>query len=301
MGAKSATIVANPRARGMRRFDTEEALRRLDERGYEARLELPDSPEGTAKAAGRAAERGDAFVFVLGGDGTVRLAAGAMAGSESALAVLPGGTANVWAKEAGIPRNLMRALDAHLDGQQVAMDLGRANDEPFLLMTGIGWDAEIAATVTPTLKRKLGVLAYVLHGIPMLPRLRTTEIAWSAEGESGEEQAGLIVVSNTRLYGGFLMFSMGASARDGQLDACIFTPRTAAEALGQALRVVVRRHPGAEGVRELRTPGFEVTTPGLPVQLDGDVVGETPVTLTVERGALRMSVPSGPLTPVLWD
>ena len=301
MGATSATIVANPHARGMRRFDTEEALRRLEERGYEARLELPDSPGGTAQAAGRAAERGDAFVFVLGGDGTVRLAAGAMAGSESALAVLPGGTANVWAKEAGIPRNLMRALDTHLDGQQVAMDLGRANGEPFLLMAGIGWDAEIAATVTPALKRKLGVLAYVLHGIPMLPRLRTTAAAWSAGSESAEEQAGLIVVSNTRLYGGFLMFSMGASARDGQLDACIFTPRTAGEALRQALRVVVRRHPGADGVRELRTPGFDVTTPGLPVQLDGDVVGETPVTLTVERGAIRMSVPAGALTPVLWD
>ncbi len=301
MGATSATIVANPHARGMRRFDTEEALRRLEERGYEARLELPDSPEGTAQAAGRAAERGDAFVFVLGGDGTVRLAAGAMAGSESALAVLPGGTANVWAKEAGIPRNLMRALDTHLDGQQVAMDLGRANGEPFLLMAGIGWDAEIAATVTPALKRKLGVLAYVLHGIPMLPRLRTTAVAWSTGSESAQDQAGLIVVSNTRLYGGFLMFSMGASARDGQLDACIFTPRTAGEALRQALRVVVRRHPGADGVRELRTPGFDVTTPGLPVQLDGDVVGETPVTLTVERGAIRMSVPAGSLTPVLWD
>ena len=301
MGATSATIVANPHARGMRRFDTEEALRRLEERGYEASLELPDSPHGTAQAAGRAADRGDAFVFVLGGDGTVRLAAGAMAGSESALAVLPGGTANVWAKEAGIPRNLNRALDTHLDGQQVAMDLGRANGEPFLLMAGIGWDAEIAATVTPGLKRKLGVLAYVLHGIPMLPRLRTAEVAWSAGSESVEERAGLIVVSNTRLYGGFLMFSMGASARDGQLDACIFTPRTAGEALRQALRVVVRRHPGADGVRELRTPGFDVTTPGLPVQLDGDVVGETPVTLTVERGAIRMSVPGGSLTPVLWD
>ena len=301
MGATDATIVANPRARGMRRFDPEEALRRLEARGYEAQIELPDSPEGTAEAAGRAAERGDALLFVLGGDGTVRLAAGAVAGSATALAVLPGGTANVWAREAGIPRNLMRALDAHLDGQQVAMDLGRANGDPFLLMAGIGWDAEIAATVTAGLKRKLGVLAYVLHGIPMLPRLRTTEVSWSAEDESAAERAGLIVVSNTRLYGGFLMFSMGASARDGQLDACIFTPRTAGEALAQAARVVVRRHPGAVGVRELRTPRFEVTTPGLPVQLDGDVVGETPVALTVERGAVRMSVPAGPLSPVLWD
>ena len=283
----------------MRRFDAEEALRRLAGRGLEPRLELPESPAGTAVAAARAAERGDAFVFVLGGDGTVRLAAGAVAGSDSALAVLPGGTANVWAKEAGIPRNLLKALDAHLDGEPVAMDLGRADGEPFLLMAGIGWDAQIAATVTPALKRRLGVFAYVLHGLPMLHRLRTREVAWTAADASAVEDVGLMVVSNTRLYGGILMFSLEASARDGALDACIFTPRSAPEALRHALKVLVRKHPGDRGVRELRTPRLEVATAGLPVQLDGDVTGETPVTLTVERGALRMSVPPGPLTPVL--
>lgn len=299
MAGTGATIVANPRARGMRRFDAQRALQQLEARGFEPRLELPESPAGTAEAAARAAERGDAFVFVLGGDGTVRLAAGELAGSESALAVLPGGTANVWAKEAGIPRNLHRALDVHLDGQQVAMDVGRANGEPFLLMVGIGWDAQIAATVTPRLKRKLGVLAYVLHGLPMLHRLRTTEMAWAGDTAAARDGIGLIVVSNTRLYGGILTFALEASARDGQLDACIFAPRHAPEALRHALKVVVRRHPGDAGVQGFRTERFDVTTPGIPVQVDGDVVGETPITLTVEREALRMSVPAGPLTPVL--
>ena len=301
MAGNAATIVANPRARGLRRFDGERALRLLEARGYEARLELPDSPAGTAAAAARAAERGDAFVFVLGGDGTVRLAAGAVAGSESALAVLPGGTANVWAKEAAIPRHPMKALAAHLDGQRAAMDLGRADGEPFTLMAGIGWDARIAATVSPALKRRLGVLAYVLHGLPMLAKLRTSEVAWEADGEAMAARAGLIVLSNTRLYGGIIKFSPEANARDGLLDACIFTPRNVGEALRHALRVVAGRHRGDAGAQELRTARFEIATPGLPVQLDGDVVGETPVTLTVERGALRMSVPAGPLPPVLRE
>ena len=301
MEGTGATIVANPHARGMRRFDTQRALRQLEARGFEPRIELPRSPEGTAAAAAQAAGRGDALVFVLGGDGTVRLAAGELAGTESALAVLPGGTANVWAKEAGIPRNLHRALDTHLDGQRIAMDLGRANGEPFLLMAGIGWDARIAATVTPGLKRRLGVFAYVLHGLPMLHRLRTAETAWAADAAAAREAIGLIVVSNTRLYGGILTFSPEASARDGQLDACIFAPEHAPEALRHALKVVARRHQGDARVRELRTSRFEVTTPGIPVQLDGDVVGETPIALTVEREALRMSVPAGPLPPALRE
>ena len=299
MGAMSATIVANPHARGMRRFDAERALRRLEARGLRARLDLPGSPQETAAAARAAAARSDAFVFVLGGDGTARLAAGALAGSGAALAVLAGGTANVWAKEAGIPRDFLKAIDAHLDGQRVAMDLGRADGEPFVLMAGIGWDAEIAATVPPALKRRLGTLAYVLHGAPMVPRLRTRPLAWSADGDAGEEHVGLIVASNTRLYGGILRFSPEASARDGALDICLFTPRNAAETVRQALKVLAQRHSGDTGVRQLRTPRFAVTTPGAAVQVDGDTIGETPLTLTVERGALRMSVPSGRLTPAL--
>ncbi len=299
MGAINATIVANPRARGMRRFDAERALHRLEARGLRARLDLPGAPEETAAAARAAAVRGDAFVFALGGDGTARLAAGALAGSETALAVLPGGTANVWAKEAGIPRDFLKAIDAHLDGQRVAMDLGRAGGEPFFLMAGIGWDAEIAATVPAALKRRLGTLAYVLHGAPMVPRLRTRQLAWSADGAAAEERVGLIVASNTRLYGGVLMFSPEASARDGALNVCLFSPRSAAETVRHALKVLARQHDGDARVRRLRTPRFSVTTPGLPVQVDGDVIGETPLALTVERGALRMSVPRGRLTPAL--
>ena len=297
--AMGATIVANPFARGMRRFDAARALRQLERRGLEARLELPDSPAGTAAAARAAAERGDAFVFALGGDGTARLAAGALAGSETALAVLAGGTANVWAQEAGIPRAFPRAIAAHLDGQRVPMDLGRANGEPFLLMAGIGWDAQIAATVPPPLKRRLGVLAYVLHGAPMLPRLRARPLAWSADGGDCEERIGLIVASNTRLYGGILVFSPEASARDGALDLCVFAPRSLGDALRHAAKALARRHGGDARVRQLRTARFAVATPGLPVQVDGDPVGETPLTLTVERGAVRMSVPRGPLPPVL--
>lgn len=297
--AVGATIVANPHARGMRRFDAARALRQLERRGLAPRLELPDSPRGTADAARAAAERGDAFVFALGGDGTARLAAGALAGADTALAVLAGGTANVWAAEAGIPRSFPRAIAAHLDGQRVGMDLGRANGEPFLLMAGIGWDAQIAAGVPPTLKRRLGVLAYVLRGAPMLPGLRARPLAWAADGARGDAPTGLIVASNTRLYGGILVFSPRANARDGALDLCLFEPRTAGDALRHAAKVLARRHGGDARVRQLRTARFAVETPGVPVQVDGDVVGETPLTLTVERGAVCMSVPRGPLPPAL--
>ena len=297
----SATILLNPFARGAKRFDAPAAIRYLERHGVDARLEVPDGPGATTPTAEASADRGDDLLFVLGGDGTLRLAAGGIAGSETALAALPGGTANVWVKEAGIPTHFRTAIDAHLGGHRFAMDLGRADDEPFLLMAGIGWDAEIAGRVSPALKRRLGTLAYVVRGLPMLPGLRTSAVEWSGGGSSGSADAALIVASNTRLYGGVLMFAPEASATDGELDVCLFTPRGWGETARLAIEVLTHRADRDARVRKLRASHFAVTTAGLPLQVDGDVIGETPTTLTVQKQQLFVSVPSGEVTPILRD
>lgn len=299
--ATSASILFNRFARGAGRFDADAAIRYLEGRGVRTHLEVPQTPEATTAAARTAAERGDDLVFVVGGDGTLRLAAGGLAGSESALAALPGGTANVWVKEAGIPGGFRTAIDAHLSGRRLAMDLGRANEEPFLLMAGIGWDAEIASSVSPRLKRRLGTLAYVVHGLRMLPTLRTTAVEWSVGGSSGQADAALIVASNTRVYGGVLMFAPDARATDGELDIRLFTPRGWGETARLAVEVLARRADSDARVHQLRASCFAVGTPGLLVQVDGDVIGETPTTLTVQRQALHVSVPSGSVAPTLRD
>ncbi len=105
--ATSASVLLNRFARGAGRFDAESAIRYLEGQGLRTQLAVPETPAETTAAARAAAERGDDLVFVVGGDGTLRLAAGGLAGSESALAALPGGTANVWMKEAGIPGGFM--------------------------------------------------------------------------------------------------------------------------------------------------------------------------------------------------
>ena len=181
------------------------------------------------------------------------------------------------------------------------MDLGRANEEPFLLMAGIGWDAEIASRVPPRLKRRLGTLAYVVHGLRMLPTLRTTAVEWSVGGSSGQADAALIVASNTRVYGGVLMFAPDARATDGELDIRLFTPRGWGETARLAVEVLARRADSDARVHQLRASCFAVGTPGLLVQVDGDVIGETPTTLTVQRQALHVSVPSGSVAPTLRD
>lgn len=260
---------------------------------------IPGSAAEFALAARQAAVEGIDLLFVAGGDGTLRLAAGELAGSPTALAAIPLGTANVWARETGIPPAWARAIDAHVLGQRVTIDLGRADDEPFILMAGIGWDAAIASRVRPDLKRRIGPLAYALEALRALPRLTPGPIDLALDGRAVHGDWGLVIVGNTRLYGGLVEFTRDALATDGRLDLVAIGPHRRGQGIAQALRLAAHRLGSTEAVYVARAASIDITTPGLPLQLDGDVIGETPVSLTVQPGALRVSVPPGRLPPVL--
>lgn len=296
---RRATLIVNPAARGVpRRFDPARVAAYLATRGVHAEVAVPPTPAGATEAARAAAEQGHDLCFVIGGDGSLRQAAEGLAGSGTALAAVPAGTVNIWAREAGIPRGIRAAIDCHLGGQVVPMDLGRADGHAFLLMAGIGWDAEIAAAVNPAWKRAAGDLAYILEGLLHLPALRTRRTRWRADGALCEETLAWMVLGNTRLYGGRIRLTPGARIDDGLLDAVAFCPHGPGETLAMAARVLAGQRRGQHIVAG-RFAEVAVETPGLPVQLDGDPVGETPMTFRAERGALLVSLPAGPL-PDLW-
>ncbi len=297
---RRATIIANPIARRVRkRWDGEAAARYIERRGFVVRLEHPGSAAEMRAAARASAERGDDLLFVAGGDGSLREAAAGLAGSDTALAALPGGTSNVWVKETGIPRGFRAAVDAHLAGQTVHIDLGRANGEPFLLMAGIGWDAAIASRVNPAIKRRTGPLAYVIEGARELPGLHPRPLRWRSGALIGEAPVAVMIISNTRLYGGVVQFSKGANARDGLLDLVALTPHTRRDGAVLAIRLALGRLHGHAHVLESRVSELDVETAGIPYQLDGDPVGVSPIHFTIEPHALRVSVPAGELPPVL--
>lgn len=296
------TVIVNAAARGvLRRFDAEACARYLGRRGYPATVVRPKSADGTREAAAAAARRGEAAVFVAGGDGTLRTVADGLLQTKTALAAIPAGTVNVLARELGLPRGLRAAVDAHLAGQRVAMDVGRANGVPFLLMASAGWDAEVARDVSLALKRQGGDLAYVLRGVLSLPRLRPRFARWTVglglglDAFAREAPVLSLVASNSRLYGGLLSFAPEATVDDGQLDIVALCPRGLRDGLGMAWSLVRRDVAAHPRSFTARTAGLEIETPGMPYQLDGDYGGETPLRLEVERRALLVSVPPGRL------
>lgn len=296
---RAATVLVNPAARRVPPgFDGSNVVRYLAGHDIEARVTIPSGPLDATREAAESGARGDHLLFVIGGDGSVRDAALGLAGSETALAAVPAGTVNVWAKESGIPRGLKAAIDAHVDGQSVHIDLGRAGGQCFLLMAGIGWDADVARNVAPWLKRRLGDYAYITQAAWMLPRLRPRRTRWHADGETHEQPLAWMVLGNTRLYGGRIHLTPNAAIDDGKLDLIALCP----EDITQGGRIAVKMLAGGlrddDRVLELRSHEVQIETPGLPVQLDGDFAGETPMTFTADPGALLVSIPSGPLARI---
>lgn len=296
---QKATFLVNFAARGVRDdFNAEGAVAYLCRQGLDAVLATPRSSSEATEAARASAARGDDILFVVGGDGSLRDAADGIAGTTTALAAIRGGTANVWAKEVGIPRGTRSAIDAHLAGQRVRMDLGRADGVPFLLMASIGFDAAVTRDVPRGLKSRLGPGAYVIQGLKMLPGLRSPAIRWVADGHPDQSPAVALILGNTRLYGGLVELTPDAAADDGLLDLCAIRPAGVPQGLRMVARIVTRRFGHDTGALRARAREVCIETPGLPVQLDGDFVAETPMCFTVEPRALMVSIPAGELPAI---
>jgi YegS/Rv2252/BmrU family lipid kinase len=292
-------VLVNPAARGVSdRFDAARVVRYLARHDIEARLIVPASPLEATREAAESARRADDLVFVVGGDGSVRDAALGLAGSATALAAIPAGTVNIWAMEAGIPAGIKRAFDAHISGRTVHMDLGRADGQCFLLMAGIGWDAEIARRVPAWLKRRFGDYAYLTQAAWMLPHLRPRRARWTADGVAFEEPLAWMVLGNTRLYGGRIRLTPDAAIDDSQLDLIALCPETIVDGARLVAKLSIRRFHDDERVFQARAGEVSITTPGVAVQLDGDFIGETPMTFSIDPAALLVSLPAGRLPEI---
>ncbi len=288
-----ATVLVNPVARSVqKRFDADGAMRFLARHGVHANLVYPES---TSEAAAQAARDGVDTLFVVGGDGTLRQAADGLAGSTTALAAIPAGTTNVWAREAGIPHGIRTAFASHLDGQRVRMDLGRANGQPFLLMASAGWDADVVRNVNPAFKRRTGKTAYAISAVRAFPWLRPVRVEMRSGLAHWHVPLALAVISNTRLYGGIVEPSPGAVANDGQLDVLALCPERIFDTIRLTGRLLIRRMGGDFRAVTVRVPDFRIETADIPYQLDGDFAGYSPLDITIEPGALLVSIPSGPL------
>ena len=299
---KAAALVVNPYAHNAASMDVEAAGRQIAQAGIAVSVAVPDSIEASTAALNEAIESGGDVVFVAGGDGTLRQAAKELLETDVVLAPVPLGTANVLAKELGIPRDWRQAIDVHLGGQTQAMDVGWAGDEPFLLMASVGWDADVTANVNLAIKKKAGAVAYVLSGIRRLPGLVSPQpMKGAIDHVEAIGEGSIFIIGNTRSYGGVVEFTPDALADDGVFELCCVKPRNLLHAVRLLVGLVRGNLSESDLVNHRRGSHILVETPGWPVQVDGDVIGDTPMTFKLVTRALKISVPAGGLPPIFGD
>lgn len=296
-----ALLVYNPAARGAPALDSlRSAIASLA--GWQVDLESTAGPGDATELARGAAAREFSAVVACGGDGTVNEVANGLAGSRSALAVVRGGTANVWSKETHLPKDPAAAIAILAEGRERVIDLGRARwaggERYFLLMAGVGLDAAIVRGVSSGLKRRIGAAAYIVTGLRRAVTFRTVDADLRVDGEATATGLYWLLAGNTRSYAGLLDITLDARVDDGALDVAILQ-RGGLHRLAWLLPwVLLRRHRSRKHVLYRTARELAIETPGLPVQIDGESLGETPMRFDIAPGALRVLVPRDLASPL---
>jgi YegS/Rv2252/BmrU family lipid kinase len=260
---------------------------------------LPTSGPGTAgDLARRAIDQGADLILVAGGDGTINEAVNGMVHSEVPLGILPGGTANVLANELALGTTMERAAASLCSCvvERVAIGLlSRGPEETpryFLLMAGVGLDADIVYHLSVGLKAALGKAAYWLGGLAKLGS-RLPQFTVEAEGRTYE--VGFALASRVRNYGGDLEIAQTASLLEDQFELVLFQGSSSFTYLKYMLGVALHRHLHLRGVTALRTQTATFSAPpdrNVHVQVDGEYAGLVPAQIEIVPCALNLLVPA---------
>lgn len=257
--------------------------------GLTCELSETDKDQGAAPLAQKAVADGMERVLVSGGDGSVTEAAGALAGTGVALAVIPGGTGNLLSLNIGLPTDAESAIRLALTEKARPMDVGRANGTVFLIMAGMGLDAKIMQDASRKLKDRLGALAYFVAAVRNLRRPRV-RYSITVDGRTIRRRAQTVLVANLGRITAGVELVPGADPNDGLLEVAILRAEGLRDLATVAWGAVwgKARDPALLEIHRGREIVIETARPQ-PVQLDGnDAPPTTRLEVRVEPAALAL-------------
>ena len=262
-------------------------------RGWEMTVLETGSADAGDGATREAVAAGARLVFAVGGDGTVRACAQALAGSQVPLAIVPRGTANLVATALGIPAALGAALAVGFGRHERRIDLAVADGVTFAAMAGIGLDAAVVGATADGLKGAAGWLGYAAAGVSRLAGPRTRFEIRLDGGEPLTRQARCVVVGNVGLLPGGFVLIPEARPDDGVLDVAILAPAGPFGWPRVGWRVLTRSRHDDHALERYRARRVEIATGApLPRQADGELIGAAgSLTVALAPGGLLVRVP----------
>jgi diacylglycerol kinase (ATP) len=287
---RRALLIVNPKSRSGD-VELDGVTGRLADGGIDIVATYRDAAEGFGAELARCRPKLD-LVIVGGGDGTLNACAAALIKADLPLGILPLGTGNDLARTLGLPTTLPEAAGVIADGHLMRIDVGDVNGLPFLNVASIGMSARLAEELTGDVKRRFGAFGYALAGFRTLVRAHPFRARIKSPGSSVRVRTLQIAVGNGRHYGAGMTVASTARIDDQLLDLySIETTRIWRLALMlRALRT--GRHIEWPDVRAERAGRFEVyTRRPMPVNVDGELLTETPARFSIRPGALAVHVP----------
>lgn len=234
-------------------------------------------------------EKGFRIVVAAGGDGTINEVVNGLAGSDVALGVLPVGTMNVFAAELGLPNRLHDAWKIIQQGHTREVDLACANRHYFIQLAGVGLDAQIVKETSWNLKRNFGPLSYVISAAQIAAR-KPPRLVVEANGASVE--GSFVLIGNGRFYGGPVAFFPDGRIDDGLLDVLVFQNLGYLDIARYLGHVLVGQHTRLPDVQYFQAKKLHVSSEEhVPVEADGELAAELPVTFRIAAKKLRVVVP----------
>ena len=307
MRAKNASVVINPRT-GQNIAKITDVLAVLSAAGWKTNIAIKEYGGHTMELANEAANDGRNLVIAYGGDGTLNQVVNGVLtskGPHSIVGVIPGGTANVWAGEVGIPIDPVKAALSLVNSEARKVDVGHVaienivfsngdgqettkkkiklskgrGQQHFLLMAGLGIDAAIMGNVSKPLKYRIGPLAVGLSAAKELPTHRSFPIEIRTGSNSHDTEptwkgeAAQVVIGNTRRYGDIAEMTPDAYIDDGVLDVCVITAGDPLSTMQQLSSLLLRRKPDNLSAEYFHGAHLSITVPAsVPMQLDGSPV-----------------------------
>jgi diacylglycerol kinase (ATP) len=291
-------LILNPTAGGGRLLRVLGAATRAAElTGHELEIWETRGPSHAAELASLAAGRGEPLVLAFGGDGTYNDVARGLIGSSTSLGVVPGGTTSVLAYELGVPRPAPRAVAALLAGEDRAMRVGRSDHgDLVLLMLSAGPDSYVLERLRPSFKRLGGRVGVALQalveavGMNDFQRVRVVT-------DGAVEEAGWVIIGNSRCYAGRHHATPGADPFRGDLEVVAQRSSGRRAAVTFLLGIPSGRHIRRPDVVRMRVAAVRLEAAAsdiaVPYQVDGDVVGVLPVEVEIDPRLLSVRIPTG--------
>jgi diacylglycerol kinase (ATP) len=296
---RRALLITNPAASRTHPKTVREVRDVLRRGGWQTEVVATGGPGDARRLAGEGVEAGVDAVAVFGGDGTTMQAASALVGTRVILGLIPGGTGNLLAGNLRIPSSPTRAAEILAGGQVKKLDLGRldASGEShyFAVACGAGFDARVMAETPPALKHRWGMAAYVATTLRLISEVRNFRYQIRVDGVEYEAHAALVLVANcAEVIPPLLRFGDDVRPDDGLLDVVVLRADSFAEGVHAFWHFLRREEGPASRIGHVQGREIHVETDHpTPVQLDGDLGGTTPITVTVVPGAIRVMV-AGP-------